>query len=135
VAVAAAPGAEDLEIVNAGHPPAVIVDRAGGVRWTASGTNLPLGLGLGTDPFQAQAERLAAGEIMAMFTDGVTDLQAARHRRLGIPWIGEQIRSIYAAGGVVAACDVAERLAAEVQRVLAGGLADDDRTFLLARRA
>jgi serine phosphatase RsbU (regulator of sigma subunit) len=132
LAVAAAPGAEDLEIVNAGHPPAVIVDRAGGVRWTASGTNLPLGLG--TDPFQAQAERLAAGEIMAMFTDGVTDLQAARRRRLGIPWIGEQIRSIYAAGGVVAADDVAERLAAEVQRVLAGGLADDDRTFLLARR-
>jgi serine phosphatase RsbU (regulator of sigma subunit) len=132
LAVAAAPGAEDLEIVNAGHPPAVIVDRAGGIRWTASGTNLPLGLG--TDPFQAQAERLAAGEIMAMFTDGVTDLQAARRRRLGTPWIGEQIRSIYAAGGGVAACDVAERLAAEVQRVLAGGLADDDRTFLLARR-
>ena len=132
LAVAAVPGAEDLEIVNAGHPPAVIVDRAGGVRWTASGTNMPLGLS--TDPFQAQTERLAAGEIMAMFTDGVTDLQAARHRRLGIPWIGEQICSIYAAGGIVAACDVAERLAAEVQRVLAGGLADDDRTFLLARR-
>ena len=132
LAVAAAPGAEDLEIVNAGHPPAVIVDRAGGVRWTASGMNMPLGLS--TDPFQAQTERLAAGEIMAMFTDGVTDLQAARHRRLGTPWIGEQIRSIYAAGGGVAACDVAERLAAEVQRVLAGGLADDDRTFLLARR-
>jgi serine phosphatase RsbU (regulator of sigma subunit) len=133
LAVAAVPGAEDLEIVNAGHPPAVIVDRAGGVRWTASGTNMPLGLS--TDPFQAQTERLAAGEIMAMFTDGVTDLQAARHRRLGTPWIGEQIRSIYAAGGIVAACDVAERLAAEVQRVLAGGLADDDRAFLLARRA
>jgi len=132
LAVAAAPGADDLEIVNAGHPPAVIVDRAGGVRWTASGTNMPLGLG--TDPFQAQTERLAAGEIMAMFTDGVTDLQAARHRRLGSAWIGEQIRSIYATGGIVAACDVAEQLAAEVQRVLAGGLADDDRTFLLARR-
>jgi len=119
-------------MVNAGHPPALIVDRAGTVRWLASATNMPLGLSL--DPVRPQADRLAAGEIMALFTDGVTDVQTGEDKRLGREWIGRQIRSIYAAPGAAGAREVADRLAAEIDRILAGGLADDDRTFLLACR-
>ena len=132
LAVAAAPETGDLQMVNAGHPPALIVDRAGTVRWLASATNMPLGLSL--DPVRPQADRLAAGEIMALFTDGVTDVQTGEDKRLGREWIGRQIRSIYAAPGAAGAREVADRLAAEIDRILAGGLADDDRTFLLACR-
>jgi serine phosphatase RsbU (regulator of sigma subunit) len=132
LAVAAAPETGDLQVVNAGHPPALIVDRAGTVRWLASATNMPLGLSL--DPVRPQAGRLAAGEIMALFTDGVTDVQTGEDKRLGREWIGRQIRSIYAAPGAAGAREVADRLAAEIDRILAGGLADDDRTFLLACR-
>jgi len=132
LAIAAAPATGDLEIVNAGHPPAVIVDRGGGARWIASGTNMPLGLG--RDLLQRQSDRLAPDEIITMFTDGVTDLRVGAGKRLGLEWVGNQIRSIYAAPGSAGAREVAERLAAKIEQVLAGDLADDDRTFLLARR-
>jgi serine phosphatase RsbU (regulator of sigma subunit) len=128
---AAAADTGRLEIVNAGHPPAVIVSRAGESRWLPSGVNGPLGLW--REPFQVQAERLATGDILTMFTDGISDLRTAADRRLGMEWIGDQVRSICAQGTAEAA-QIAERLAAAIDRIIAGGLADDDRTFLLARR-
>jgi serine phosphatase RsbU (regulator of sigma subunit) len=132
LAVAAvSPDTGGLEVVNAGHPPPVIVERAGTLRRMASGLNVPLGLQ--PETFQVQAERLAPGDILAMFTDGISDLRTGTSRRLGTEWMGNQVGAAYAAG-IVEAGQIAERLAAEIERILAGGMAEDDRTFLLARR-
>jgi serine phosphatase RsbU (regulator of sigma subunit) len=132
LAAAASPRTGDLEVVNAGHPPAVIVDPRGGARWLPSAVNAPLGIG--RQPFQAQAERVMPAQVLAMFTDGISDLAIGPNRRLGVKWVGDQVGSICSAARGACAGDVAERLAAEIARILAGALAEDDRTLLVARR-
>jgi len=121
----------NLEIVNAGHPPPVLVDGQGHIRWMEMAANVPLGLGRA--PFMPQAGRIGRGELLAMFTDGVTDIRVGPEERLGLGWVGERVSAFCAGRGALRAEEVASRLAAEIDRHLVGGMAEDDRTFLLVR--
>lgn len=64
-----------LDYVNAGHPAPILLRRAGGVERLEIGGIL-LGIDAGAT-FQSGALTLAPGDLLAMFTDGVTEAQGA----------------------------------------------------------
>jgi serine phosphatase RsbU (regulator of sigma subunit) len=126
------PRTGEIECVNAGHPAAMIFDPGGEVRQLQSAANLPLGLA--ARPVQVQRERIASGQLLAMFTDGLTDLEDPTGRKVGVPQLEAHLRSVYASAAGLSAGQVADRLKGFLQEVLAGSLPADDCTFLLARR-
>jgi sigma-B regulation protein RsbU (phosphoserine phosphatase) len=65
------PATGSLDYVNAGHEPPAIVG-SGGVRARLQPTGPALGL-MPALPFGVQSERLAAGETLLAYTDGVVD--------------------------------------------------------------
>ena len=72
----------ELEYVNAGHPPAMIVDARANVRHLEYCQNRPLGY-LPTE-LETNRTTLAAGDMLAMFTDGCTELPNEERRLRGI---------------------------------------------------
>jgi serine phosphatase RsbU (regulator of sigma subunit)/pSer/pThr/pTyr-binding forkhead associated (FHA) protein len=141
----AAPGCAcggEIECVNAGHPPLMVVAPDGQVRQCEAGGHLPLGFG--PISFQSCREPVARGDLLAMYTDGVTDIAGVTGEKVGLKHLGEQLASAYACGaggaarreplGRATAREVAERLKAYLQQVQGGSLPVDDCTYLLARR-
>ncbi|HTM00185.1 MAG TPA: SpoIIE family protein phosphatase [Candidatus Omnitrophota bacterium] len=75
------PATMRLEYVNAGHPAPMLVRAAGGVERLEMG-----GIILGIDAaakFEAGSVTLAPGDLLAMFTDGVTEAQGADEELFG----------------------------------------------------
>jgi sigma-B regulation protein RsbU (phosphoserine phosphatase) len=66
------PATGALDYVNAGHEPPAILDAGGAVRARLQPTGPALGL-LPDLPFALASERLAAGETLFAYTDGVVD--------------------------------------------------------------
>lgn len=117
-----------LTYVNAGHPPALLRRADGTVRpLTASG--LVLGL-LPGRPFTAASVRLAVGDTLLVYSDGVTEAVNRRDEELGS---GPLEGLLLAAAGAPAAT-VGERLEALVDAHAAGREAADDRSWLVLRR-
>ena len=74
VAVAVDPETGEIECVNAGHPPVLVVDRDGDLRALQSAENPALG----HDPTRMEprsATLLEFGDVLAMYTDGLTELR------------------------------------------------------------
>ena len=75
------PATMRLEYVNAGHPAPMLVRAAGGVERLEMG-----GIILGIDAaakFEAGTVTMAPGDLLAMFTDGVTEAQGADEELFG----------------------------------------------------
>jgi serine phosphatase RsbU (regulator of sigma subunit) len=134
VAVTIDPKTGDLEVVNAGHPPAFVVGRDGRLTQLQAAENPALGIAAAT--MTSQRARLQNGEVLAMYTDGLTELADAEGEMLGERRLGEQLRAIVAgesarAGSVGAMCAaLKERLDAFRQ----GQPPGDDWAFLFAQR-
>ena len=134
VAVLVDPASGSIETVNAGHPPALILESGDRVRWLPAATHLPLGVA--PSAFEAQREHIAAGQMLALFTDGLTDLVAAatEGERLGTERLADLLRDAYASQGEGHAAGVAQAMAVRLDAFRGDLLPDDDQTFLLARR-
>jgi serine phosphatase RsbU (regulator of sigma subunit) len=126
------PATGDCEVANAGHPAPLVLEPGGHMRWLMEATNMPLGIAPAT--FELQRERLGAGQMLALFTDGLTDLPLAAAGRLGTGRLAGLLRIAYAARGAGQAAQVAQALGAGLDGVRGDRLPDDDRTFLLVRR-
>lgn len=118
---------------NAGHPPAVVAGPAGVTRELSSGENLPLGVG--DEPFALHADRLEPGELLAMYTDGLTEARAADGEMIGTARLRAEFGTIHAAACGSPLAESRGRVTAWLDEVAGGRLPDDDRTYLLARRA
>ena len=70
-----------IRCINAGHPPALVVDADGSFQRLQEGQNTPLGLA--DEPFQSQEHRLKPGQMLGLYTYGVIE-QANRTGVLGI---------------------------------------------------
>ena len=91
------PATGNCEVVNAGHPAPLVLEPEGRMRWLMEAKNMPLGIASAT--FELQRERLAPGQMLAMFTDGLTDLPLAGAGRLGTERLAGLLRTAYAARG------------------------------------
>jgi serine phosphatase RsbU (regulator of sigma subunit) len=134
VAVSIDPASGALACANAGHPPALVLGPGGAARRLHSGINFPLGVEPGS-PIDSQDDRLAPGELLVLFTDGLTDVRTADGptTRLGLDGLSKQLAALYAAAPDRPLDDMARRIKELLDRLQRGHLADDDRTFLLAR--
>jgi serine phosphatase RsbU (regulator of sigma subunit) len=115
-----------LEFVNAGHPPALILSPDGTCRLLES-TSPAIGWPNGT--FVARRERAASGDVIALYSDGMTETTSPDGSDLSVNGFTEILRRH---AGLPASALVSASLA-DVRRFAGGAPAEDDRTLLVAR--
>jgi len=123
------PAAGDMVYVNAGHNPPLLyhADRDGVIRLTGTG----MGLGLfDSAQYEQRAARLAPGDFVLMYTDGVTEALDAHGREFGEERLQRLVLDQCAAPAATIASALEQALAAHI----GGGAPSDDITFLIARR-
>lgn len=133
VSCAIDPKTGDMEYVNAGHPPPFVADDKQGARSLASGQNPPLGLTPCT--FSAQYERIQPGEVLLLYTDGLTELKNGAREMLGEEQLRDNFAKIYAASRIAEMDVMAKALSDSLDAFRGDELPEDDRAFLLARRS
>jgi sigma-B regulation protein RsbU (phosphoserine phosphatase) len=119
-----------LRVANAGHEPPLVVpgDPARPVRWlTGSGPLLGAFATLGLGPCEVQ---LAPGDLVVLYTDGVTDTRAASGERFGDDRLLAVVEE--ARGG--SARHVVDALVASTHGFQANQPAADDVTIVAIRR-
>lgn len=121
----------ELECVNAGHPPGTIVTPTGTTRHLQVAANPPLGIA----PMELECQRtvLEPDHLLALYTDGLTELVSEDDRMLGIDGLDRFVREA-ASGEHRAAAQTADRLEQLLNAHQGQAIAQDDRTFLLVRR-
>jgi sigma-B regulation protein RsbU (phosphoserine phosphatase) len=134
LAVVVDPHGGRVECINAGHPPLMIISPRGEVRRCDAGGHTPLGLW--PMAIQSAPDQVPDGHLMAMYTDGLTDMSSVSGKMVGLNRLGEQMGAacVSASGDGPTARQVADRLKAFIRETLGGQLPADDSTFLLARR-
>ena len=121
-----------VECVNAGHPPPFIVDRRGARRIMQEAENPALGIA--EVAFAAQSIRLDPGDVLVMYTDGLTELRNESREMLGEKRLGELLSEICVrlrSWGIDA---LSKELDTQLEMYRGEEQSEDDRTFLLARR-
>jgi sigma-B regulation protein RsbU (phosphoserine phosphatase) len=131
VAVAVDPVKGEIDVVNAGHPPPFVVSPGGRLTELQAAENPALGMG--PVPMIAQRARLQPGDVLALYTDGLTELTDPEGEMLGGHRLGEALSAICAdrTRDVAAMCAA---LTARLDAFRRGELPRDDCTFLLAQR-
>jgi serine phosphatase RsbU (regulator of sigma subunit) len=132
VAAALDPRTGAIECVNAGHPPVLIVDRDGEVRHLQSAVNPALGVAAAT--MEAERGLLLLGDVLAMYTDGLTELRDASKEMLGQERLAQGFGQICAALPGAGSAEIAAGLTRMLEEFRGDQLPEDDRAFLLARR-
>jgi len=134
VCVLIEPASGAIECVNAGHVPAIIFNPDGTSRELQRAVNFPLGL----EPQSIQVQRAALepGQLLAMVTDGLTEIEDEDGRLLGVAGLSGRVAALHAAVSAkkVTAAKVARQLTRLLDTLEGGRLRRDDRSFLLVRR-
>jgi len=131
--VAINPSTGDVQCVNAGHLPPIILDPSGDYRHMQSSKHYPLGLM--DNQMQFESDRLEAGQMLAMYTDGLTEIPKDDGRLLNIEGLGQQMSRIARAAPDASLDKIERRVTAWLDDLEGGRLRRDDRTLLLARRS
>ena len=119
-----------LQHVNAGHPPAMIVGADGNVRHMPSG--MQLALGIAPMPSVCHEEDIQPGEMLSLYTDGLTELANVAGDMLGLEELANYLRTTY--GDPKLACERCKEKLNELLDAFQGtAMPTDDRTFLLAK--
>lgn len=126
------PATGQVECVNAGHPPALLIGADGQVVALQSAANLPLGLV--DEPLESQRHQVQPGQLLALYTDGLSELACSDGRQLGSEELIRRLQSLYQANATATAQQLGQKLTATLDQLQGSSLSQDDRTFLLARR-
>lgn len=127
-----------LRWVNAGHPPALVMRHPATQRRGATddlviehleATGPPVGL-LSDDRYEAKGTRLAPGDTLVLYTDGITEAADPKGRELGVEGLEEVCRR----HGATELDDLAEELDRTLEEFTGGAPPEDDRTLVLVRR-
>jgi serine phosphatase RsbU (regulator of sigma subunit) len=133
IAIAIDPRTGEMECLSAGHPPAFVVSPGGQARRIQCPDSYPLGIG--EEPLDCCDERLNEGELLVMYSDGVSELRSIADEMFSIERLGAEVASVYGRPAEQrGAAEVARELTGLLEKFRSGRLADDDQTFLLARR-
>ena len=132
VAVAIATDTGEIECVNAGHPPPFVVDRDGEVRNLQCAENPAMGIARAR--MTSQRGLLDFGEVLAMYTDGLTEARNPSRQMLGEVRLGQRFARICTRLAGERSDALADHLKALVEEFRGNELPEDDRAFILARR-
>jgi sigma-B regulation protein RsbU (phosphoserine phosphatase) len=127
VAYGRAPESGPVEIANAGHCPPLHVRRRSVEPIRAAG--LPIGV-FGDAPRGTVAVALDPGDLLVLFTDGVTELRNADDEEFGLERLVEVVAPLHGA----APREAAERAIATLRAFAEGQALHDDLTLLVLRR-
>jgi sigma-B regulation protein RsbU (phosphoserine phosphatase) len=122
------PAAGRLRYVNAGHNPALLLRRSGEVE-QLDATGPPLGL-LPIAHYSAAEVTLDGGDLLLLYTDGITEAANADDEEFGLPRLIET--SLQHRGEALR--DLARQIEGDLERFVAGVPFVDDRTFVMVRR-
>lgn len=87
------PEARTLVYTNAGHPAGFLLDRNGEVREELEACDIPLGLYSDRVYPSSRAIRLEPGDVLALFTDGITECSGLDESELGTQRVLELVKS------------------------------------------
>lgn len=113
---------------NAGHNPAVLL-RASGEHEELGATGLPLGL-LPVGEFERETRQLGPGDLVVIYTDGVTEASDPAGEEYGL----ERLLTLCRQHRVAGVDALAAALQADLDAFASGVPFGDDRTFLLLKR-
>ena len=116
-----------VELVNAGHPPAVL-RTARGVE-TLGGTGLPVGLFGGGD-YTTVGRQLGTGDVLVLYTDGVSEARDPEEREFG----AERVAAAVDRARGATASGVVQAVLAELDSFRGRGPLADDVTVTVVRR-
>lgn len=121
------PAASTLTYANAGHPPAVVLSGEGGVRMLdATG---PV-IGWSADAaFEQHSAALAPGDLLAVYSDGLSEATAPDGRELGVDGLVAILRRHAARP----AREIVDAALADIRAFSAGADAADDRTLVVSK--
>ena len=117
----------EVEIVNAGHCPPVVA-RASALE-TVSSTGFPIGL-MDDKPYRSRHLRLAPGEALVLYTDGLTEAR----RSDGTDYGTGRVERVLADGARGEPRRIVSRLRDDLHVFLDGAARGDDLTLLALRR-
>lgn len=126
------PATGDLEVVNAGHLPPLVFGADGKVRRLQSEVN-PV-LGVGKCEMIAQRSRIERGEMLFLYTDGLTEARDPSRNMLGEEALAENLSRIYVEQAARPLESTLVRLTSMLDDFRAGELREDDQAILLMRR-
>jgi serine phosphatase RsbU (regulator of sigma subunit) len=117
-----------LTYVNAGHNPPLLL-RAGGALEPLEAGGVILGILPGTR-YERGEVTLAPGDLLALYTDGVTEGANAANEM----WGEERLAALLRASASASATDIAQRIVREVRAFEGERGPADDITVLVAKR-
>lgn len=120
-----------FEYANAGHPPPLLARRGSKPRRLACGENLPLGVE--TTPISCCENRLEPDELLAIYSDGVSELELADSSLLGADGLAVKLGELGDSPDRPLRA-LSDDLNTHLSQLRQGRLAQDDLTLLLARR-
>ena len=123
----------EVEIVNAGHYPPLVV-RADGSIDDVGAAGLPLGLAIAAGPGKrdpAERLRLNAGDTLVLYTDGLTEAANREEEEYG----SERLSRVLSASVRLSPRELVARCLADVSSFLDGESFGDDFTVLALARA
>ena len=122
------PAAGEMTYVNAGHNPPILLEAGGGVRRLDS-TGFCLGMFSGVD-YGSDSVRLAPGDLLCLFTDGITEGRKADREDFGEDRLLALLRGNVGHDARVVMAKIFE----EVREFTACADPTDDMTLVLVRR-
>jgi serine phosphatase RsbU (regulator of sigma subunit) len=119
-----------LECVNAGHPPAMVFAPDGTGRALQSSMHLPLGI----EPteFTTQEDVMEPGYMLAMYSDGLTEIMDNDRNLIGIEGINHFLSKFIAAKLIEGTEAISQSLFDALDGYSSNLLPNDDRSCLLA---
>lgn len=133
VCVSIEPATGVIECVNGGHPPAFVFAPDGTRRSLQSEVNPPLGVA--PCEFRVEKGQMEPGEVVLLYTDGLTELRNPARVMLGEGDLGDSFGKIYKRDPERSVGAVADDLTGMLDDYRGVELPEDDRAFLLARRS
>jgi serine phosphatase RsbU (regulator of sigma subunit) len=87
-------------------------------------------------PIEAQTTRLQRGDLLALYTDGLSELTGDDpHKMLGVEGVSEALVRTLKANPQAATSDVATQFHAILKAFQGTAMPQDDHTFMLLRKA
>lgn len=117
-----------LRFSNAGHLPPLLRSTDGEARWLRTG-GIPLGI-LEEWAYQEETIRLRPGDLLVLYTDGVTETRSPQGEEFGEGRLEEAVRSC----AFGSAADVIGSIRAATNAFSEGSAQQDDRTVVVLRR-